>query len=277
MNASPQLKQSDDLPSVHTEVVLPDRNIGFDLFCTENHLKEFTGGGYVYEPDVMAAIINLVRPGDICIDAGANLGYHSILMAKMAGKNGQVLSFEPDPTCFDKMKNNFALNGVNDICFPLPVALWNSNQFLKLFVGQCGYTSILEFTNMEQMEIEVEAITLDSVISPDVPIKLLKVDCEGSEEPILHGAENLLKRGVDAIIVEFNFSIFERIKSTDKSIRDYMGSFGYDLFFLFDNGMFPQCILPDTIIQRSEKRFHFNGLFCKRPLLIDNWKFLYKD
>jgi FkbM family methyltransferase len=261
---------NDPANTVHTEVVLPDgRNLGFDLLCSEDHMQQFRGAGLMYEPDVMAVILNFVKPGDICIDAGANLGYHSILMTKIIGPTGQVLAFEPDPICYEKLKNNLALNGVKEICFPIPTALWDDNIMMRFFIpAECGYGSFLKFNNMEQKEIQIEAVSLDSIMNPEVPIRLLKLDCEGAEEGILHGAENLLKRGVDAVIVEFNFSISDN----DKSIRKYMHSLGYDFFFLFDNGQMPERILPETIIQRGEHRFHFNGLFSKQSLVKDNWK-----
>ncbi len=262
-------KSDEQVKTIHTEVTLSDRAIGFDLICTESHLLQLRGNNFIYEPDVMAAIINIVKPGDVCIDAGANLGYHSILMSKMTGKSGQVLAFEPDPTCIDKLRNNLILNDVADICFPAPVALWEGNIKEANFyvMKECGYGSFVKFHNVEQTSVGVETVALDSVINPESHIRFLKIDCEGAEEGILHGAEGLLKRGVDAVVVEFNFSI----SRNDRKIRNFMNALGYDLFFLFDNGQFPELILPDTIIQRGEHRFHFNGLFSKN-LNKDNWK-----
>lgn len=257
--------------TVHTEVLMPDGSrIGFDLLCSEEHMQQYRGVGLMYEPDVMAAIINFVRPGDICIDAGANLGYHSILMAKIIGETGQVLCFEPDPVCFEKLKANFVLNKVDHVCFPIPAALWSDDMNLNFYLPHvCGYGSFIKFANAVQVPTVVEAVALDSVLNPEVNVRLLKIDCEGAEEGILHGAEKLLKRGIDAVIAEFNFSITKN----DKEIRQYMHDLGYNLFFLFDNGQQPVHIPVDAIIQPSAHRFHFNGLFTKRLLVMqDHWK-----
>lgn len=257
---------------IHTEIATPIRNVGLDLYCTEQHLIENQGTGYVYEPDIIAAILNFVRPGDVCIDAGANLGYHSILMAKLAGASGKVLAFEPDPDCLEKLKNNLTLNGVVDNCLMIPLALWDTSGLLTFYTAKCGYGSILTFVNLEQTKLEVKACALDDAIKSDLAIRMMKIDCEGAEEQILHGAEKLLKRGVDAVIVEFNYNILDRMGGTDKPIRQYMNSLGYELYFLFGNGIFPERIALDTIIQRSEARFHFNGLFCKEAMLKETWK-----
>lgn len=264
------ISPDDQARTVHTHIALPDSAIDFDLLCTEYHMLQQRGENFMYEPDVMAAIVNFVKPGDVCIDAGANLGYHSILMSKLVGETGQVLAFEPDPTCIDKLRNNLILNNVAHICFPAPVALWDGNIRDTTFyvMRECGYGSFMKFSNIEQEEVGVETVSIDSVINPESHIRFLKIDCEGAEEGILHGAEALLKRGVDAVVAEFNLSI----SRNDKEIRSYMQSLGYDLFFLFDNGQFPERIALDTIIQRGEHRFHFNGLFSKRDILEDAWK-----
>lgn len=269
---SQSILSDEQVKTIHTEITTPNGSVGLDLYCTEQHLIDHQGTGYVYEPDVIAAILNFVRPGDVCIDAGANLGYHSILMAKLAGASGKVLAFEPDPECFEKLNNNLVLNGVADICSQIPLALWDSNGLLIFYSAKCGYSSILEFANLEQTKLDVKAAALDDAINPDIPIRMLKIDCEGAEEYILRGAEKLLRRGVDAVIVELNYRVLTRLGTTDKPIRQYMDSLGYELYFLFGNGIFPERIALDTIIETSPARFHFNGLFCKPGVLKETWK-----
>lgn len=258
----------------HTEIELPDRSIRVDLYCSEHHLREYrrqTSESYIYEPEVIGAIVNFVRPGDVCIDAGANIGYHTLLMAKFAGPNGKVLAFEPDPDCKEKLRRNFALNDVDDICEHIPAALWSANSEAAIFyVNECGYGSFLKFRNADQTETIVKALALDNIIRDGVAIRLIKIDCEGAEQEILKGANRLLRsERVDAIIAEFNFAF----SYNDKEIRQYMHDLGYDLFYLNGFGKLPQLIPLEATIQGGlNGRFHFNGLFCKQNWLRDNWK-----
>ncbi len=259
--------------TIHTEIVCGGRHIGFDLWCSEACLQEHLNTNYIYEPEVTAAILNFVRPGDFCIDAGANLGYHSTLMAKLVGKDGLVLAFEPDQDCFEKMQRNFLLNEVDDICFPNPVALWNEDyQSFAFFIGPCGYSSVVRYSALAQTASSVQTRALDNIINSDVHVKLLKIDCEGAEEKILHGAEQLLRRGVDAVIVEFNYELMECWKDGDKPLRKFMRNLGYDFFYLFDDGRFPEWILHDVPIRRGEGHYHFNALFTKRNFLQEHWQ-----
>ena len=103
-------------------------------------------------------------------------------------------------------------------------------------------------------------------------IRLLKVDCEGSEEHILHGAEKTLKRGIDCVIVEFNYKIMPLVGTSDQVIRDYVHSLGYDFFFLHKDGRIPPSyIAPATKITVEGKGFVFNGMFTKVKTVEEVW------
>ena len=259
---------------------LPGKTIEFDCYCTEEEPWRGPKNGYfTHEPDIVSSLINFIKSGDLCIDAGACIGYHSILMAKLVGENGRVLAFEPDPKCFAMLKDNLALNSVDNVC-SIPVALWESNvkavDFYQVNKRDCatdsevGYSSFCKYQNADLTKISVETVTLDDVITPEMPaVKFLKIDCEGAEEGILHGAEKLLRRGVDAVVCEFNFNV----ACNEKAIRKYMASLGYDFFYLFENGHLPECIPTDVTIEPSKEHWHFNGLFSKQSFVLNNWRY----
>ena len=68
-----------------------------------------------YEPDLLYAFLHFLRPGDVCIDGGANLGYHTLFMSHLVGPTGLVLSFEPDPTHFATLEANIKLNNRENV------------------------------------------------------------------------------------------------------------------------------------------------------------------
>ena len=78
--------------------------VRFDLWCEEEWKDCRRRWHYFYEPDLLYAFLHFIRPGDVCIDAGANIGYHTIFMSQLVGPTGLVLAFEPDPTHFPSWK-----------------------------------------------------------------------------------------------------------------------------------------------------------------------------
>ncbi|HET7377837.1 MAG TPA: FkbM family methyltransferase [Anaerolineae bacterium] len=240
-------------------------DIKFDLWLDEQEWVPFKDENYVYEYDLINAFLHFVRPGDVCIDAGANCGYHSLLLSRLVGDSGGVIAFEPDPTHFVRLIKNLELNNVGNVR-AFPNALWSSDGSAPFWsVSGGGYSSFAKFENFHPTEVMVPMFALDNVVSLDANIRMMKIDCEGAEEQILHGAERLLSKTVDYVIVEFNFGIMGAFGSTERSIRDYMASLGYDFFVLRRDGSIPVLVPPELKIEMEGTQPHiFNGLFAKR-------------
>ena len=64
----------------------------------------------VWEPHIVQYLRYFVRPGQTCLDIGANAGYHSILLADLVGPTGRVVAFEPNPVVLPKLRTNISLN-----------------------------------------------------------------------------------------------------------------------------------------------------------------------
>lgn len=256
---------------LNTRLEFAGNKLSFDTWCSEDVLEHYLDESYIYEQEVISAILNFVRPGDFCIDAGANLGYHTLLMAKMAN---EVLAIEPDSGCIDKLKANLALNKADNVAV-LSVALWSDKTERPFYSAEhTGYSSFLEYADIKCDALNVRIDKLDNII--DVPTRLLKIDCEGAEEHILHGAEKLLKH-TDCVIIEFNFKIMQAFKTNEKDLRDFMHALGYDFFYLCLDGAPPKLIPPNAkLAMDGDEHFHFNGMFVKQGVRVDwqPWKII---
>ncbi len=74
-----------------------------------------------------------IKEGDVVLDLGANIGYFTLIAAKLVGVNGKVYAFEPDPTNFSFLKRNVEINNYkNVVCEQKAVS--NENGKLKLFL-----------------------------------------------------------------------------------------------------------------------------------------------
>src|SRR6185312_15602233 len=69
----------------------------------------------VWEPDISRLIASCLQPGDTFIDIGANIGYFSLMAAKLVGPAGQVYAIEPWPPTLKILRHNIQLNGFRNI------------------------------------------------------------------------------------------------------------------------------------------------------------------
>src|SRR5262249_684607 len=77
-------------------------------------------GNFIYywgcwEPDESWVIRALLRPGDVFVDVGANVGYFSPLAARAVGPLGRVIAFEPTPPTLEELRHNVALNDLQNV------------------------------------------------------------------------------------------------------------------------------------------------------------------
>ena len=84
-----------------------------------------------FEPHFYNIAKNVIKPGDICLDCGANLGYHTITMAKLAGSSGKVISFEPLRVIYQQLCGNVFINDLRNV-FCFNVALGNENKMIQM-------------------------------------------------------------------------------------------------------------------------------------------------
>lgn len=164
-----------------------------------------TGNLYygLHEFNDMAFVLHALRPEDVFIDAGANVGSYTILASAHIGATSY--SFEPDPQTFERLLDNISINRIAD-----KVQL--NNQALGKEKGTLYFTKGLDtvnhvvnsnFTNTQKIMVGV----LDDLILPSDRVIIMKVDVEGFESEVLMGANNLLKNpNLKAIIMELNGS-----------------------------------------------------------------------
>ena len=88
----------------------------FKMFVStrdEGLAPHIIGDGF-WEMWITRAMVNAIGPGMVCIDAGANLGYFTVLMANLAGPDGKVVAIEPIPSTRKLLARNVAINGFGE-------------------------------------------------------------------------------------------------------------------------------------------------------------------
>ncbi|BBC73980.1 conserved hypothetical protein [Altererythrobacter sp. B11] len=153
------------------------------------------------EPAVIAAIRRLLRPGDVFVDAGANIGIYSVLAARLVGPDGRVVAFEMMPDTAEILRTHLVDNNC-DNAVVIEAALWSrSGDKVTAHVSDGKYGQASISTGSGNRTTEVETIALSEALSEFDRIALIKMDLEGAELEALKGAEPLLDR-VAAILFE---------------------------------------------------------------------------
>jgi FkbM family methyltransferase len=187
-----------DLPG---EVLVPTtdgRRIYADLATGMCDLVFFLGE---YERAVTHVVRSVVRPGDVCLDVGANMGWYTTLLAGLVGPHGEVHAFEPVPSIFHALERNVSLLDDTTNVHLRNVALGDEPGAvaIHLFAGlPNGHASMSDMDRDDYETIEVALITLDSYLDEQRVdhVDFVKMDIEGAELLCLRGAERLFAQEV---------------------------------------------------------------------------------
>ena len=163
-----------------------------------------------YEPYESDLFRSAIVPGTTVIDVGANIGYYSLLAARLVGADGRVVSFEPHPEIFGLLTANRDRNGAENV-IPLNLALSDRTGATRLYLSPVdhGKHSLSASnasgaqrprlgqdtgTRTTAMSVWVPVMRLDDVLSEaGLPsVSVMKIDVEGAEQLVLGGAVSLL-------------------------------------------------------------------------------------
>ena len=185
------------------------------------------------EPHVQKALVDHLRPGMTFYDVGANIGFFSLMAARLVGPKGRVVSFEADPEIAARLQENLA-----------------RNQFTHAQVEQKAVWSEPSTVSFERVDpntspdrglghvspngsapgsITVEAISLDQYIASHPAPDLLKCDVEGAEVAVFRGASKLLSGKRPILLVEMHSP------ENQRALLELFAGYGYRCLNLDDN------------------------------------------
>ena len=157
----------------------------------------------IWEPLETKVFTRELRKGDIVVDVGANIGYYTLLAARLVGSTGHVYAFEPEPEAFALLERNVALNGYDNVTL-VPKALGRESGTLQLFVAKRNRGDHRVYDpSGKRGAIDVPVVTLDEALAQWAPahVDFLKVDTQGAECMILDGARQTIAEHPELQIV----------------------------------------------------------------------------
>jgi FkbM family methyltransferase len=195
------------------------RGLRYLLYPGENALIYLQNEGN-YEVGETLLCERVVREGMTVFDVGSHIGLYSLLFARLVGEKGVTHAFEPDPRNFERLRTNLALNDAENV-FANQCAVFRESGPIRLNLfdpslnawHSLGTPRLPDPHDPRQTVESHESITVAAVSLDEYArernisrVDFLKVDVEGAELDVLHGATGLFER--EAIgLVQFEVSL----------------------------------------------------------------------
>jgi FkbM family methyltransferase len=145
----------------------------------------------IWEPYETSLVMDLLHPGAVFVDVGANIGYFTVLAATIAGK---VFAFEPDPENFRLLEANLALNALQRKVTAVPAALAEEDGEGRLYLSEDNLGDHQIYAAGDAREsVPIELLSGSHYLQGRLDsLDLLKVDTQGSEYGVVAGLMPLL-------------------------------------------------------------------------------------
>ena len=183
------------------------------------------------EAEIMGEKIEM---GNIVVDVGANIGLHTLNMARIVGNAGQVFAFEPDPSNFEILEKNVEINNYQNIILEEKAVGDKHGRTILYQSYHPGMHRIFPQTEQTKGKVEVELTSLDKYFTYSNisdKISFVKIDVEGLEFSVLKGMENILKNN-NKIKLLFEFMPKNIIEAgfVPIDLLNYITSNGFKLY-----------------------------------------------
>lgn len=175
-----------------------------------------------------------LKVDSVIFDVGANIGVHTIALAKM--KNVKVYSFEPSPYTRKILEYNLGINKLKTKAIIFPYAISNYSGTADFYHMTDNAYSSLKDTLRKKVDksFKVDVITLDEFIKINEinRVDLIKIDVEGYENEVVLGARDTLRKFKPELFIE----IYQGINSNKdpNATISFIKNLGYDAYILTD-------------------------------------------
>ncbi|MBD1549630.1 FkbM family methyltransferase [Roseibium aggregatum] len=243
--------------------VLVRTQVGFLLCAASDHalLSCLLDTGEL-ERGTRILIQKYLRPGDVYVDVGANVGMHTLAAARAMQGQGKIIAFEPFEPTMRMLEKSIWMNGFSKMTEIHQAAVSNTAGHKQLFIGATsGHHSLFPLEpspNNAQGPMEVTSVRLDGVIASGQRIDLMKIDAEGAELEVIEGGTSLIAGNPDiALIVEFGSSHLRRIGSTPSQWFASFSQLGLDCRVINHESGALECWSLDELEQTESVNLFF--------------------
>ena len=185
---------------------------------------------------------HFLRPGDVFVDVGANIGLFTLIAASRVGPTGKVIAFEPTSKIYERLVGNVRLNRLRNVdC--VRSALSDHTGELDLLQSVDGFDAWNSFAaptkGQSALPERVGVIEWDryaEVHRLSGKVTMMKIDVEGWESRVLTGGREMLSRSDSPVLqVEFTDDAAQAAGSSCRALYEFLESLGYRMY-VYDAG-----------------------------------------
>jgi len=191
-------------------------------------LNPRTGDSYLrgdIETTVQDILTKRLGPGMVIYDLGANIGFFSLVAARIVGEGGHVFSFEPDAEVAARLRRNIARNNLSNVTV-VEAGLWSSSGKMNFVAADSRSPDrgTGQFVGEENPRGKpTPCVALDDFVAGARPPDAIKCDVEGAEIEALRGAETVLRASQPWVLCETHSEANER------DAREFLRNLGYNV------------------------------------------------
>jgi len=196
----------------------------------------------LWEQNYVKAFLNLLRPGNVVLDIGANHGVYALVAAQHVGAAGRVLAFEPNPAFAELIRASVSVNGLSDVVTVVQAAVSDSVGEVVLIVNPMWSGG----AHLQQSADEpdgsnthrVSCLALDDYSGlAGASVDAIKMDIEGAEGLALQGMRQLIDRSPRLkIMMEFCPSMLARYPVDAQGVVAFLDGRGFSCWQIAADG-----------------------------------------
>jgi len=205
-----------------------DKGYGSFLVIKNDLVGDYINNNGLWEYWLMVFSRLFLSKNDVVIDAGANIGFHTVQFARLSKL---VYAFEPQKNIFDLLSSNLVINGCNGNVLKFRYGLYDSEKEMNLdtikmqtdiHTGQLNYGGI--GFNKQKTGGENALLKSWDENFTEIDISMVKMDIQGSELYALRGMERMLIKCKPWLMIE------NGLGQDGKDVRDFLRNLGYTIY-----------------------------------------------